>query len=320
MRLIPKALPLIVLSGIVLVVSAGAAAQEKAQTPASPSSCSRDTALEIIEQQIGATRTFDDSVQRITVLIRAADLLWALQQKKSRAAYTEAFDLAVQNFKEKGDEVMPFGKNMMVSLPDPRYTVIEAIAKHDAAWARKLTDQLLKEERQEAEDKPTRDIQRDTKTAGKLLMMADSLLPADEAAALTSARNSLRYPATYYLSQFLYKLAGIDQPAGDQFYQEALAAYGSAPMERLLYLSSYPFGNDREAGETPGYAVYQVPDGFAANSKLQRMFVQTILRRARESADNPSEPGSDGRLSEPEEMWLALRVWKNRFSNPCLTL
>jgi len=306
MGLISKALPSIAWCGMMLAVSSGAAAQDKPQTPAPQSSCSRDNALGIIEQQIGATRTFDNGVQRITVLIHAADLLWNLQQKKSRATFTEAFDLAVQNFKDKGDELMRVGKTMMISLSDPRYTVIEAIAKHDAVWARKLTDQILKEEQQEAENKPTKDIERDTKTAGKLLMMADSLLPAEEAAALNFARNSLRYPATFYLSQFLYKLAGVDQPAADQFYQEALAAYASAPMERFLYLSSYPFGNDREAGETPGYAIYQVPARFVPNSKLERMFVQTILRRVREAADNQTAPGSDGQLSEPEQMWLAL--------------
>lgn len=306
MRLISKALSSLTLCGLMLATGSATAAQDKPQAPASPSSCSRDNALGIIEQQIGVTRTFDNGVQRITILIRAADLLWNFQQKKARSAYSEAFDLAVQNFKDKGEELMQGGKNMMISLPDPRYTVIEAIAKHDAAWAKKLTDQLLKEEQQEAADKPTKDIQRDRKTAEKLLMMADSVLSADEAAALNFARNSLRYPATFYLSQFLYKLAGVDQPAGDQFYQEALAAYAGAPMERFLYLSSYPFGNDREAGETPGYAIYQVPARFVPNPKLQRMFVQTILRRVQESADNQSEPESNDSLSEPEQMWLAL--------------
>jgi hypothetical protein len=306
MRFISKALTLIAFCGMVLGVSSAAAAQDKPNTAAPPSLCSRDNALEIIDQQIGASRTFDNGVPRITVLIRAAELLWIFQQKKSRAAFTEAFDVAVQNFKEKGDEVMPFGKNMMVSLPDPRYTVIEAIAKHDAAWAKKLTDQLLKEEQQEAEDKPTKDIERDRKTAEKLVSMASSLLPSDEPAAVNFARQSLRYPATYYLSAFLYQLAGINKAAADQFYQEALAAYAGAPMERLLYLSSYPFGNDREAGEMPGYMIYQVPGGFAPNSKLQRMFVQTILQRVREAADKPAAPGPDGQLSEPEQMWLAL--------------
>src|SRR6266850_5260375 len=258
MRLISKALPLFA-CGLMLVVSV--AAQDKGQPPTPPSSCSRDTALEIIQQQIDATRTFDKGVQRITILVRAADLLWPVRESKARAAFTEAFDLAVQHFREKGDETSQEGKTMMLSWPDQRYEVIGAIAKHDTAWARKLTDQMLKEQQQESEEKPAKDIQHDTKTAKNLLGMAISLLASDQPAALTFARNSLRYPATFYLSEFFYKLAAINQPAADQFYQEALTAYTSAPMERLLYLSSYPFGNDREAGEMNGSMVYQVPSG-----------------------------------------------------------
>src|ERR1700694_735322 len=303
MRLISKVLPSFA-CGLVLVVSV--AAQDKGPAPAPPSSCSRDYALEIIQQQIDATRTFDDGIQRITILVRAADLLWPVRESKARAAFTEAFDLAVQHFKEKGDETSQEGKTMMISWPDQRYEVIGAIAKHDIAWARKLTDQMLKEQQQESEEKPTKDIQHDTKTAENLLGMAISLVASDQPAALTFARNSLRYPATFYLSEFFYKLAAINQPAADQFYQEALVAYASAPMERLLYLSSYPFGNDREVGEMPGYMVYQVPSGFAPSSRLQRMFVQTVLRRAQELVNNPSDPAPGDQLSEPGQMLLAL--------------
>jgi hypothetical protein len=303
MRLISKALPLFA-CGLILVVSV--AAQDKGQPPTPPSSCSRDTAVEIIQQQIDATRTFDKGVQRITILVRAADLLWPVRESKARAAFTEAFDLAVQHFKEKGDEATSEGKTMMISWPDQRYEVIGAIAKHDTAWARKLTDQMLKEQQRESEEKPTKDIQRDTKTAENLLGMAISLLASDQPAALIFARNSLRYPATFYLSEFFYKLAAINQPAADQFYQEALTAYTSAPMERLLYLSSYPFGNDREAGEMNGSMVYHVPSGFLPRASLQRRFVQTILRRAQEFVNNPSEPGPRDQLSEPGQMLLAL--------------
>jgi hypothetical protein len=303
MRLISKALPAFA-GGLMLVVSV--AAQDKGPAPAPTSSCSRDNALEIIQQQIDATRTFDNGVQRITILVRAADLLWPVRESKARGAFTEAFDLAVQHFKEKGDETSQEGKTMLLSWPDQRYEVIGAIAKHDIAWARKLTDQMLKEQQQESEEKPTKDIQHDTKTAENLLGMAISLLASDQTAALTFARNSLRYSATFYLSNFFYKLAAISQPAADQFYQEALAAYTSAPMERFLYLSSYPFGNDREAGEMPGYMVYQVPGGFAPSSRLQRMFVQTILRRAQEFVNNPSDPAPGDQLSEPGQMLLAL--------------
>jgi hypothetical protein len=77
-------------------------------------------------------------------------------------------------------------------------------------------------------------------------------------------------------------------------------------MERLLYLSSYPFGNDRDAGEMPGYVLYRVPSEFAPNQNLQRAFVQTVLRRAQELTPNPAEPATGNRLSEPAQMLLAL--------------
>jgi hypothetical protein len=138
------------------------------------------------------------------------------------------------------------------------------------------------------------------------LNTASSVLSTDEGAALNFARNSLRYPATMYLSGFLYDLGSRNKSAGDQFYQEALAAYAQAPMERLLYLSSYPFGIDREVGDMPGYTVYQVPAGFAPAPNLQRIFVQTLLRRAQNFIDDPSVGSRGTRVSDPEEMWLAL--------------
>jgi hypothetical protein len=306
MRFIPKCITCLVICLLTGAHNGITSGQEKSQPlPTASSSCSRDSALEIIQQQIAFSKTFDNSVQRITVLIRAADLLWAFREDKARAAFSEAFDLAVENFKEKGDEPSRDGKQL-ISTPDQRYTVIGAIAKRDAVWAKKLTEQMLKEQQQEAEDKPTKDIQRDIKTAEKLLTMASSLLSSDEAAGLGFGRNSLRYPATLFLSLFLYQLAALDKPAGDQFYQEALAAYSNAPMERLLYLSSYPFGNDREVGEMPGYTIYRVPSGFAPNPNLQRMFVQTVLRHVQEFINNPSDPAPGNRLSEPGQMLLAL--------------
>lgn len=306
MRLIPKfmaCLALFLLTGSHVGITFG---QEKSQPlPTPSSSCSRDGALEIVQQQIAFSKTFDNSVQRITVLIRAADLLWAFRQAKARAAFSESFDLAVQNFKEKGDEPTYDGR-LAIGTPDQRYTVISAIAKRDNAWAKKLTDQMLEEEHREAEEKPTKNTQRENMTAARLLTMAGSLLSSDKEAAISFARNSLRYPATLHLSMFLYQLAAVDKPADDQFYQEALAAYASAPMEQLLYLSSYPFGNNREAGDMPGYTVYSVPQGFVPSPNLQRMFVQTVLRRVQEFIGNPSDPAPSNRLTDPEQMLLAL--------------
>ena len=107
------------------------------------------------------------------------------------------------------------------------------------------------------------------------------------------------------LSMFLYNLSARDRSAGDQFYQQALAAYATAPIERLLYLSSYPFGDDREAGNMPGYAVYRVPAGFAPSPMLQRAFLQTLLRRAEALIADPAQASSGTRTPDLDELWLA---------------
>jgi hypothetical protein len=107
------------------------------------------------------------------------------------------------------------------------------------------------------------------------------------------------------LSMFLYNLSARDRSAGDQFYQQALAAYATAPIERLLYLSSYPFGNNREAGDMPGYTIYRVPAGFEPSPMLQRAFVQTLLRRAEMLIADPAQASSGTRTGDAEELWLA---------------
>ncbi|HEU4834403.1 MAG TPA: hypothetical protein VFS90_08315, partial [Pyrinomonadaceae bacterium] len=67
-----------------------------AQNKTKSSLCTRDNAIDTAKQQILITRTFDNPVQRIAVLLRAADLLWPHEQEKSLATFMEAFDLAVQ--------------------------------------------------------------------------------------------------------------------------------------------------------------------------------------------------------------------------------
>src|SRR5262249_41641048 len=232
--------------------------QDKSQLQQLTSSCSRDRALEIIQEQIAATSTFENDEQRITVLITAGNLLWPYREAKARSTLSTAFDQAVRNFKEKGDEPRQIGRGLLTSVPDQRYEVITAIAKHDRAWAKSLTEQILKDQKDDAAEKALKDGPNETRTAERLLTAATTLLPADEAAGLNFAGASLQYPATMYLTSFIYELAGQNRVAADSFYQQALLAYAGAPMERLLYLSAYPFGNDRDAGDTPGYMIYSV--------------------------------------------------------------
>ena len=278
-------------------------AQKEAKTKSQL--CTRNSALDIIQQQNATAKTLDSTVQRIAIMLRAADLMWPHQQAKARATFTEAFDLALADFKEKGDQTTRDGR-MPVQLPDQRYLVIGAIAKRDPAWARKLSDQLLQDAQTTEQEPSTRDPKLLQKNAEKLLGIALGLVESDPQAALTFARSSLRYTATLYLPLFLYRLADKNRSLADVFYPEALAAYAAAPMEQFLYLSSYPFANSREAGEMPGWMIYQVPAAVTPNPNLQRPFVQALLRQAQALGQNSPETKPGTRYPEAAQIWMAI--------------
>jgi hypothetical protein len=87
------------------------------------------------------------------------------------------------------------------------------------------------------------------------------------------------------LTRFLYRLAGVDQQAADQFYAQALMVYGDKPMREFLYLQAYPFAW-RETLNTPIFAFnHDVPANFATNQSLQRRFIAVLLRRAQQALE-----------------------------------
>lgn len=273
-----------------LMLSAPATAQSSGSMPAS--TCARENALELIEQQIDATKTFNDSVQRISVLIRAADLFFPYNQKKARATFAEAFGLAVQNFKENGDEPRRVGRAGLVETPDQRYVVIRAVARRDLAWARELTEEMLKKDREEAVEATGKKPEADLRTADKLLDTASSFLASDVNSARGFATASLRYPATMRLTMFLYKFAELNQKEADQFYLQALAVYSDKPVREFLYLAGYPFGLN-DTGDMPWMGPYNVPATFEPNDVLQRAFVHTLLRRAQQALQIPLDEGDN---------------------------
>jgi hypothetical protein len=166
---------------------------------------------------------------------------------------------------------------------------------------------MLKTESEEAKDKPTKDAQQDdARTGARLLVLAYNLLASEQPSALNFATTSLSCPATLQLPMFLYKLAEANKSEADHFYQQALAAYLNSSMDQFLYLSSYPFGNNREAGEMPSWTYYQIPGNFAPNPTLQRLFIQTLLCRAQQMIENPGDQSTGSRFSDGEQVWLAL--------------
>jgi hypothetical protein len=250
--------------------------------------CTRDNALEMIRQQVDLTKTFSNTIQRITVLIRGADRLWPYQQIEARAIFTEAFELATENEKEN-EQKGPRSIVLRMQVPDQRYVVIRAVAKRDSAWAKKLTRQTLKPDTDDGEASSTRDSFKDVLTAERLLDSANQLISSDINAAIDFARVSLNYPASSMLTRFLYRFAEVNQQAADQFYVQALAVYGDKPMREFLYLQAYPFAL-RESIDTPIFASYVVPANFVSNRSLQPRFVQ-ILRRAQEALEVPLDEG-----------------------------
>ncbi len=294
---------------VLACISLPVEAQKKSTTSAL---CTRANAVDTAKQQILLTRTFDNAIPRIAVLLRAADLLWPHEQDKAMAAFMEAFDLAVQNYKETGDQVRRVSQSQFaarMAVPDQRFRVIGAIAKRDPATARKLSDQIFQSDAKEAADKAdaAADDQSKRRTAEKILILAYSLLETDAANAVNFARGSFRFPATLQLAGFFYSLAKVNRAMSDQLYSEALNAYGAAPMDQFLYLSSFPFGNNREAGEMPGYTFYAVPEGFVPNRALQRQFMQALLARAEGAmSEAPPETVPNYRYSDHAQMWMAL--------------
>lgn len=297
---------LVNLIGAVVISNALVLGQTKDNQKGSRYLCNRESAIDIIRQQIDSSKLIDDPVKRIAVLMRAADTIWPYKEESARAAFSEAFELAEADFKEKGDKPRKEGRALTVETPDQRYVVIRAVAKRDAVWAQKLTNKMLEQEKREADGNLSRDSERDVRTPAKLLDSAGSLVSSDPKAAMIFAKVSLRYPASFQLPRFLYRLAETDQAAADQFYQEALTVYRDQPLSELLYLSPYPFGNRQAAGDMPINAIYPVPPNFKPNKFLEGLFIQTLLTRAQQAIAGKSDRTEFSGISGDGQIWLAL--------------
>lgn len=277
-------------------------AQKETQSSGSSTLCDNASAVSLIREQIEISKTFDNSTARISVLIRAADLLWKQRETAARNAFADALDIAKQDYKELGDKPTREGR-LAISGVDQRYRVITAIAKRDPAWARQIIVQISEEATKEAESNNNGTTQQ-SDNGEKLLNVGWSLLPSDPNTATSFARLSFKYPASIGLPSFLYKLAETNKAAADQVYQEALAAYASSPLDELLYLSAYPFAIDRDLGEMPTSMHYQVPATFQPINSLQTAFVQTLWKRSQLLSENPAEARIGARLPAAVQLWL----------------
>lgn len=250
-------------------------AQTSAKKPVKQ--CNAQLARQIVEQQADFSKTLGETDQRVNVLIKVADFLWTSDQESARSYFAEAFKVAQERFREKGNEPVRTG-NMILSRVDYRFEVVRAIAKYDGEWAKKLSETILKEF-DEDKEKDKRDEYDRSREVRELLGIAAKVAKDNPNLALSLARRVMRYPLNnnWYFS--LYEMAGNNQSLADQIYGEALTAYADAEVFRLLYLSAYPFGRERIFGIESSTLGTSLPADFSPNPNLKRQFLLTLLRR-----------------------------------------
>lgn len=272
------------------------------------SACDQQRALQLIEQQAAEAKVLDKPIQRISIMARAADLLWPLAQDKARALFSDAYEQASAYYLQQGDEVKKGGRGMIIRMEDPRSIVVQSVARHDSAWAKRLAERTVEETKQRAQQEAATTVNR-SEAGDKLLSMATSILKTDQNLALTLARSSLQYPASYDLPWFLNQLAEVNQAAADRLYREALNAYAHARINETLLLSAYPFAQHRVVGEEASFYYFNPPPSFNLPSDEQRLFLDVLLERARKFVEAPAlaVDGEQHRLPESAQLYLALQ-------------
>ena len=271
------------------------------QAKSSPPACDSQRAFLLIQQQVEEAEKLVDVAPRINVLLYAANALWHHREEDARRIFTQAYELAEKDIREKAEEARRRG---LPSAPpsDRRFMVVRSIARRDTAWAGRMVERIAEETRRAA---PSGDSVRHV--GGNFLFLAISMLRTDQQTAISIARVSFIYPAFFSLSMFLNRLAEQDQLAADQVYREAIYRYADAPIEELLYLSAYAFGSNHIVGPEASRSNYAVPQSFAPDKELQRLFLETFFHRAESAATATDVPvGGINRLPEAGQIYIAL--------------
>src|ERR1041384_1450640 len=207
--------------------------------------CDEQRAVALVQEQAAEARSFEKPVAQISVMTRAADLLWAYREEEARSIFAEAYELAAKYYRQKGEEQRTEGAGLLIRMPDQRFVVLRAIARHDAEWSRRLAEQAAEESRRAAEK--TAEGARGSEEPGeKVIDLAEAMLSVNQQVAINLARASFAYPLTVEHAQFLFDLAQKDKAAADALALEAINAYAvRGTTEDLSSLSVYVFALPR---------------------------------------------------------------------------
>lgn len=296
--------------GVIFLASSSALSQV---TSADSLACNPKTAQMLVEQQVLESKSVVERPKRIKILLRSADFLWPLDQATARNYFIEAFKTAGEHFAAKGFEKANMTRSSTgtssayVSLPDQRTEVIKAVSKRDPELAKKFTEQLFADYDKTAADRASGDKDRE---AGEMLMFAAETAKSNPELARYFFRRVMRYPLLQNWFWALYSTARTDQSFSDPLYLEVLQNYRNELPHRLLYLSAYPFGRERNFGLEGGRNSANLPPVFIANTNLQRAFLDVFFARVASYSANAEEitqPLEKGEVSEAVHMVSALQ-------------
>lgn len=300
-----------------LLVAANAAFSQTAKNrnnaaaAAAAPACDQPRALALVQQQAAEAKSFEQPVGQITVMTRAAELLWPYNQESARAVFADAFQLATTHFLAKGDEAKHEGRGALIVLPDQRVVVMRAIAKRDAEWARKLALEAAEDTRRAAETKstPTPQVLGIQSPGYKLLELATSLLSINQPVALELIRKSFAYPANVTQARLFYELAASNRTLADSLAREAISTYAqTGTTEDLSFVSVYAFGLPGAISPLTMMMHYQVPQNFEANAALRELAVKAYIARAETILKNPEQYADSASKFWPETMQMLVAL------------
>jgi hypothetical protein len=270
--------------------------------------CNATFSRQLVEQQVAESKMVEATDKRVNILLRAADFLWKYDEPTARKFYKEAFDTADARFKEKGFASKENPKTGLIHTePDYRMTVVGAIAKKDSEWAKRLSEQVLKDFEADAANRKDWDK---THEISQLLSVAAENADTNPALSQYLLRRVMRYPLDHHWYFNLYALARKNKPLADSLYLELLQNYRNETPRRMLFLSAYPFAAQRILGVDKFQFGVSVPENFAPNPNLQARFFEAFFSRVAAFAASPEEisrPAEEYRLPETVYIFSALQ-------------
>ncbi len=226
----------------------------------------------VLDQLAIDARTLSDENVRSAALNSVADAYWELSQRRSKELFVDSLNLALSIEIEKDRQAAV-------------NRVIYAASRRDSRLTETLTQILL-----------------ETKNSSHQAIQASlDLLKSDIRAAEAIALASSSFGASFDSAWLLFQLHQQDPQAADRVYVALLNNQNSRRLNKLLWLSGYPFGYGEAFGGATDPIRFAGISGFDFGSlKANRALALAFLRIADESVASTLNQVSSARPEEVE--------------------